>query len=188
MSAPRLVVVHRRTQLAELLAEHSTMAAVEFFLETRGQRVEPLVAADEAQNRALAAATNAVPIEWRQAVVERAQLSRFLFEPDDVVVVVGQDGLVPNVAKYLAGQLVFGVSPGAPGLLCTHGVAELKPFFGGTAEFAVSEGGTSRLRLRWTMASRSSRSTRSSWATAGTSLRGIGSRWASGTRCSPPPG
>ncbi|SNU01314.1 NAD kinase [Ruaniaceae bacterium KH17] len=139
MSAPRLVVVHRRTQLAELLAEHSTMAAVEFFLETRGQRTEPLVAADEAQNIALAAATNAVPVEWRQAIVERAQLSRFLFEPDDVVVVVGQDGLVPNVAKYLDAQLVFGVSPGAPGLLCPHGVAELKPFFGGTAEFAVGE-------------------------------------------------
>ena len=31
-------------------------------------------------------------------------LDRFLFEPEDVVVAVGQDGLVANVAKYLDGQ------------------------------------------------------------------------------------
>ncbi|MFD2840444.1 hypothetical protein ACFSYH_07635 [Populibacterium corticicola] len=139
MSAPRLVLVHRRTQLEELLAEHSTIAAVEFFLSTRGQDVVPLVAADEAQQRALAEAANAVPLEWRQAVVERSQLSRFLFEPDDVVVVVGQDGLVANVAKYLGSQVVLGISPGRPGLLCGHGVADVKRFLSGSAEFRVGE-------------------------------------------------
>ena len=36
MSAPRLVVVHRRTWLAELLEVHSTLGAVEFFLSGRG--------------------------------------------------------------------------------------------------------------------------------------------------------
>ena len=32
-----------------------------------------------------------------------AEFSHFLFEPGDIVVAVGQDGLVPNLAKYLAG-------------------------------------------------------------------------------------
>ena len=36
----------------------------------------------------------------------RHDLDRFLFEPDDLVVVVGQDGLVANVAKYLDGLTV----------------------------------------------------------------------------------
>lgn len=139
MSAPRLVVIYRRTQLAELLAEHSTMAAVEFFLETRGQVVMPLVAADEAQQLALDAATNAPPLEWRQAAVERSQLSRFLFEPDDVVVVIGQDGLVANVAKYLQGQPVIGVTPGIPGLLCTHHIADVRRFLTGATPFEVAE-------------------------------------------------
>jgi hypothetical protein len=52
--------------------------------------------------------------------VERAELDRFLFGPDDIVVVVGQDGLVANLAKYLDGQPVIGVdtSPGVnPGVL-----------------------------------------------------------------------
>src|SRR5690606_19622356 len=41
----------------------------------------------------------------------RELLDRFLFEPEDVVVALGQDGLVANVAKYLAGQPVIGVNP-----------------------------------------------------------------------------
>jgi len=139
MSAPRLVLVHRRTQLEELLAEHSTMAAVEFFLDSRGQRVDQLVTADEAQRRAMADAVNAAPAEWRQAIVERAELSRFLFEPDDVVVIVGQDGLVANVAKYLDQQLVLGVSPGRAGLLCRHRVIDVKRFLAGTVEHQVQE-------------------------------------------------
>ncbi len=36
---------------------------------------------------------------------------------------VGQDGLVANVAKYLDGQPVIGVAPGEPGVLVKHPVA-----------------------------------------------------------------
>ncbi|GAB3819126.1 NAD(+)/NADH kinase [Tessaracoccus terricola] len=138
MSAPRLVLVHRRTQLEELLAEHSTLGAVEFFLAARGERVQPLLVADEAQRRALELAAAAVPSDWRQAVVERGQLSRFLFEPDDLVVVVGQDGLVPNVSKYLDGQRVFGISPGVPGLLCSHRAEDLAGVVSGAVGTRVS--------------------------------------------------
>ncbi len=56
-----------------------------------------------------------VPADWRQAAGARADLDRFLFGPEDVIVVVGQDGLVANVAKYLNGQPVLGLNP-APDL------------------------------------------------------------------------
>jgi hypothetical protein len=55
--------------------------------------------------------------------VERADLPRFLFDPDDVVLAVGQDGLVANLAKYLDGQPVVGVDPqpgSQPGVLVRH--------------------------------------------------------------------
>ena len=52
----------------------------------------------------------AVPADWRQTLVRRADLDRFLFAPEDVIVAVGQDGLVANVAKYLTGQPVLGVN------------------------------------------------------------------------------
>jgi hypothetical protein len=109
--APRAVLVHRRTALTDLVARHGTRGAAEFFLRTRGRTLDDLEAADERQRAALAAVAAAVPLDWRSGSVERDDLARFLFAPEDVVVVVGQDGLVANVAKHLAGQVVLGVDP-----------------------------------------------------------------------------
>lgn len=131
MSAPRLVVLTRPTQLAELLAEHSTMGAVDFFLTSRGQSLERVVQADRDHERTVAAATALVPADWRLALVDRDGLSRFLFEPDDLVAVVGQDGLVANVAKYLTGQVVIGINPSGASVLCRSTVADLRSAVGG---------------------------------------------------------
>ena len=108
---PRLVVVHRRTELDELLARHATRGQAEFFLSSRGRSIADVDLRDEAVQRALGAVRSAIPLDWRRAEVERADLDRFLFAEDDVVAVVGQDGLVANVAKYLDGQPVIGVDP-----------------------------------------------------------------------------
>lgn len=63
------------------------------------------------QQAALTAVTASLPLEWRRGMVERSDLPRFLFSPEDLIIVVGQDGLVANVAKYLSGQPVIGVNP-----------------------------------------------------------------------------
>ena len=118
--APRVVLVHRRTELAELLARHGTRGQAEFFLRTRGRDLAEVTAADTAQRAALTAVSAAIPLDWRRGDVERADLARFLFTPEDVVVVVGQDGLVANVAKYLDGQPVIGIAPGEPGVMVRH--------------------------------------------------------------------
>jgi hypothetical protein len=107
--APRIVVVHRATELDELLARHGTRGQVDFFLRSRGRDLGEVEARQAAMQRALAAISAAVPVDWRQGRVERTDLDRFLFGPEDVVVVVGQDGLVANVAKYLDDQPVIGV-------------------------------------------------------------------------------
>jgi hypothetical protein len=117
---PRLVVVHRRTELDELLARHATRGQAEFFLRGRGRSIDELDRRHLALQRALASVHAGTPLDWRRADVEREDLDRFLFAADDVVAVVGQDGLVANVAKYLDGQPVIGVDPEPdrnPGLL-----------------------------------------------------------------------
>ncbi len=109
--SPRAVVVHRRTELDELLARHGTRGAADFFLRTRERSISEVQGRHDAVKGALADVSAAVPTDWRRGTVERADLDRFLFEPDDVIVAVGQDGLVANVAKYLDHQLVIGVNP-----------------------------------------------------------------------------
>ena len=116
---PRAVLVERPTEYSELLARHGTREQARFFLHARDRTLEEV----EGRHRALAAARAtvlaAIPADWRRAAVLRPELDRFLFEPDDVVVVLGQDGLVANVAKYLAGQPVVGLNL-EPGVLVPH--------------------------------------------------------------------
>ncbi len=108
---PRVVVVSRRSELDELLARHGTRGAAAYFLQQRGRDLDEVTARHEAQRAALTEVGGAIPADWRRGRVERADLPRFLFAPEDVVIAVGQDGLVANVAKYLDGQPVIGVDP-----------------------------------------------------------------------------
>src|SRR4051794_32572332 len=105
--APRAVLIHRRTELEELLTRHGTPGQAAFFLSTRGRDLAEVDARHQKQQRTLAEVSAAIPVDWRRATVERADLDRYLFTSEDVIVVVGQDGLVANVAKYLDGQPVI---------------------------------------------------------------------------------
>lgn len=125
--APRAVIVHRTTEYEELLARHGTRGQAEFFLASRGRSITEVAERHHRAVQALADVAAAVPLTWRRARVERADLDRFLFGPEDVVVVVGQDGLVANTAKYLEGQPVAGIDtdPGRnPGILVRHRPAD----------------------------------------------------------------
>lgn len=140
--APRAVLVHRTTEYEELVAHHGTHGQAAFFLSSRGRDIAEVAERHERTRRALAEVTSAIPLTWRQARVERADLDRFLFAPEDVVIVVGQDGLVANVAKYLAGQRVVGIDtdPGRnPGVLVRHRPAQAAALLPAAFDTTVDE-------------------------------------------------
>jgi hypothetical protein len=115
--------VHRRSELDELVGRHGTRQQAAFFLKSRGRSLEEVESRHDAQQSAMTAVAGAIPLDWRRGQVERSDLARFLFGPEDVVVAVGQDGLVANVAKYLSGQVVLGINPEPsrnPGVLVLH--------------------------------------------------------------------
>lgn len=111
MSSPRAVVVSRPTELEHLVARHGTREQARFVLRAKGQDLSELEARHQRMAAVMTAASQAIPSAWRRARVSRDDLCRVVWEPGDVVVVVGQDGLVANVAKYLSGQPVIGVNP-----------------------------------------------------------------------------
>jgi hypothetical protein len=121
--APRAVLVYRHTEYEELLARHGTPGQAAFFLKTRNRNIEEVEHRHQGQRVAMTIVETAIPVDWRRGSVERGDLARFLFAPDDIIVVVGQDGLVANVAKYLDGQPVIGINPDPernPGVLVPH--------------------------------------------------------------------
>ena len=121
--APRLVLVTRETEYDGLMARHATRGQAAAFLRRRAQSLDGLDAQRAQLQAMLSEIRAAVPKGWRIAAVRRAELDRFLFAPEDIVVAVGQDGLVANLAKYLDGQPVIGVNGDParnPGVLVPH--------------------------------------------------------------------
>ena len=122
-TAPRVVLVTRATDYELLLARHGTRGQASFFLENRGRCITNVESQHIRFTEALTTVHHAIPDSWRSTRVDRRDLDRFLFEPDDVVVALGQDGLVANLAKYLEGQIVVGLNPMPerfPGVLVAH--------------------------------------------------------------------
>ncbi len=120
---PRVVFVTRKTPLTLLVEHHGTLRQAQFFLEQRGQRLEEYQQANERFEEALDTVMQAIPADQRRTRLDRGDLDRFLFAADDIILIVGQDGLVANVAKYLRGQTTIGVNPDPQrydGVLCAH--------------------------------------------------------------------
>ena len=140
---PRVVVVTRPSAYRELLDRHGTPGAVRFFLRDRDpDELAELQARDDAWRRALDAVVTAVPAGWRLGRADRADLPAFGFAPGDVVVAVGPDGLVANVAKYLDDQPVVGVDPAGPGVLARHRPADIPALLARLDTAAVEERAT----------------------------------------------
>lgn len=109
--APRIVLVSRATEYERLLEVHATRGQIEFFLRMRGETLERVDERHHAQLDAMAEVRQSIPGEWRLAEIRRSGIERFLFGPEDIVVAVGQDGLIANLAKYVDSQPVLGVNP-----------------------------------------------------------------------------
>jgi hypothetical protein len=109
--APRVVVVHRRTEMEQVVAGSGTLGQARFRAARRGRTLAEVEQGHSTQEQALQQVAAAIPPDWRRGEVERADLDRFVFGPEDVIVVVGQDGLVANVAKYVGAQPIVGVNP-----------------------------------------------------------------------------
>jgi hypothetical protein len=95
----------------ELVARYQTLGQARFYVEHLGADFgdyEREHAAYQAARRAVEEAlTGRIRVQW----LDRAFLPNYLFAPDDVVVALGQDGLVANTLKYLDGQPLIGVNP-----------------------------------------------------------------------------
>ena len=107
----KIVLVTRKTRLEDLVARYLTAAQARFYVEHLGADFSDYEREHEvyqAQRRA----TLQVLEQWgRYQVIERAYLPSFIFAPDDIVVALGQDGVVANTMKYLDGHPLIGLNP-----------------------------------------------------------------------------
>ena len=111
LTETKLVLVVRSTRLADLKAKFATKSQARFYVNSLGADFGDYEREDASYEQAIAEAKQSLSELGRVQIVQRSFLPNFVFGPDDVVVVMGQDGLVANTLKYLSGQFLVGVNP-----------------------------------------------------------------------------
>lgn len=127
-SQRRVVLVTRRTRLDDLVQRHHTLGQARFYLEHLGADFGDYLAENEAYLRSLREVVRTLEAWGRWQMVDRSLLPNVVFDPTDIVVALGQDGLVANTMKYLQGQPVIGLNPEPErwdGLLLPHRPGDL---------------------------------------------------------------
>ncbi|WP_426407760.1 sugar kinase [Bradyrhizobium ganzhouense] len=107
----KIVLVTRKTRLEDLVARYLTAAQARFYVEHLGADFSDYEREHEVYH-AQRHATLQVLEQWgRYQVIERGFLPNFIFAADDIVVVLGQDGVVANTMKYLDHHPLIGLNP-----------------------------------------------------------------------------
>jgi NAD kinase len=110
----RVIILTRPSAKQTFVARYGSEGQTKFVMAQSVRGVADFKRAeteDTAQSRAVAAIRKALPADVKLAEIDRGMVAQFLFEPHDLIVAIGPDGLVANVGKYLEGQPIAGINP-----------------------------------------------------------------------------
>lgn len=107
----RFVLVMRKTRLQELIERFNTWPQAKFYLEHNHVEVSDYLNEHDLYQSQLVQAESVLKSLGRFQLLERKLLPSYQFSKHDIVVVIGQDGLVANTLKYLNGQPVIAINP-----------------------------------------------------------------------------
>jgi NAD kinase len=111
MNYDHVIVVVGKTRLEQLIERFNTKAQAKFYIEHAGGDFKEYESEHETFQRSLETILQTSASQAKMKCIERKFLPNFLFSDHDVVVALGQDGLVANTAKYINGLPLLGVNP-----------------------------------------------------------------------------
>lgn len=107
----KIVYVTRKTPLEGLVQKMNSRSQAQFYLEHNNISFAEYDQADQNYQRARKKVEQREPSGVKVQWIDRDLLPTFQFGERDLVVTLGQDGLVVNVAKYLTTQPILAVNP-----------------------------------------------------------------------------
>lgn len=107
----KIVVVTRKTQLQELVQRMNSKGQARFYLEQNKVSFKEYDSTDTRYQQAIEQIRRHLPSTVKHQFIERDFLPTYQFGEHDLVVTVGQDGLVVNTAKYLTTQPILALNP-----------------------------------------------------------------------------
>lgn len=111
MSVEYAIIIKNKTRLEALIERFNTKAQARFYIERSGGNFNDYVYEHETFHDSLSTVQRNLSSVLKNKIVERSFLPSFIFNDSQVIVTVGQDGLVANTAKYVQQIPIVAVNP-----------------------------------------------------------------------------
>lgn len=105
------IIVKNKTRLESLVERFNTRAQAKFYIERLGGNFEDYENEHETFHHSLTELQTRLSKIIKNKTVERVYLPSFIFSETNLIVVIGQDGLVANTAKYSKTCPIIAVNP-----------------------------------------------------------------------------
>jgi len=105
------IIVKNKTRLESLIERFNTKAQARFYIERLGGNFEDYEVEHETFQEALNSLQTQLSKVIKNKTLERNFMPSFIFSENNLIVVIGQDGLVANTAKYSKGLPIVAVNP-----------------------------------------------------------------------------
>jgi len=111
LSERKIVIITKQTRADELVKRFNNMTQATFYVNKMGGDIDEYIEESNVYKNSVSASFNRLQDMARVQQIDREYVPSFIFGEDDIVVVIGQDGLVANTLKYLNGQPLIAVNP-----------------------------------------------------------------------------
>ncbi len=111
MSIEYAIIVKNKTRFESLIERFNTKAQAKFYIERLGGNFEDYEVEHEIFQESLNSLQTQLSKVLKHKTVERMYMPSFIFSENNLIVVIGQDGLVANTAKYSRGLPMVAVNP-----------------------------------------------------------------------------
>lgn len=111
MSIEYAIIIKNKTRLETLIERFNTKAQAKFYIERSGGDFKDYEIEHEVFHHSLSSVQRNLSTVLKNKIVERSFLPSFIFSDNQVIITVGQDGLVANTAKYVNQIPIVAVNP-----------------------------------------------------------------------------
>lgn len=111
MSVEYAIIIKNKTRLEALIERFNTKAQARFYIERSGGDFNDYEVEHEIFHSSLSSVQRNLSTVLKNKIVERRFLPSFIFNDKQVVITVGQDGLVANTAKYVKQIPIVAINP-----------------------------------------------------------------------------
>ena len=105
------IIIKNKTRLESLIERFNTKAQAKFYIESSGGNFQEYVDEHEKFYESFLEVQTKLSKVIKNKVIEREFVPSYIFSEKNLIVVVGQDGLVANVAKYSKHIPIIAINP-----------------------------------------------------------------------------